>query len=114
MISWISLGSAGTFECPLLADYCPLRRAPIDTLASHVYQLNPWWVVPKREHEISRPIAGSFIELASRIGFQVFLAPFSPNGMPLHVEGFLAAFNTAAIRNARKHSLSRWGPAIAA
>jgi Fe-S oxidoreductase len=48
------------------------------------------------------PLLASFIELASRIGFQVFLAPYSPNGKPLHVQGFLAAFNMAAIRNARQ------------
>ena len=48
------------------------------------------------------PLLASFIELASRIGFQVFVAPYSPNGKPLHVQGFLAAFNKAAIRNARQ------------
>lgn len=46
------------------------------------------------------PLLASFIELASRIGFQVFFAPYSPNGKPLHVQGFLAAFNKAAVRNA--------------
>ncbi|MFJ2692204.1 FAD-binding and (Fe-S)-binding domain-containing protein [Pseudomonas sp. NPDC087336] len=46
------------------------------------------------------PLLASFIELASRMGFQVFLVPYSPNGKPLHVQGFLAAFNKAAVRNA--------------
>ncbi len=46
------------------------------------------------------PLLASFIELASRIGFKVFVAPYSPNGKPLHVQGFLAAFNKAAVRNA--------------
>lgn len=46
------------------------------------------------------PLMASFIELASRMGFQVFIAPFNPNGKPLHVQGFLAAFNRAAVRNA--------------
>ncbi|MFL9926334.1 FAD-binding and (Fe-S)-binding domain-containing protein [Herbaspirillum lusitanum] len=45
----------------------------------------------------------TFIELASRLGFQVWLAPLLPNGKPLHVQGFLHAFHKAAIRNA--HSL---------
>lgn len=45
-------------------------------------------------------LLASFIELASRIGFKVFVAPYSPNGKPLHVQGFLAAFNKAAVRNA--------------
>jgi Fe-S oxidoreductase len=33
------------------------------------------------------------------LGYQVFLAPYSPNGKPLHVQGFLGAFAKAAIRN---------------
>jgi Fe-S oxidoreductase len=32
----------------------------------------------------------------------VYIAPFSPNGKPLQVQGFLGAFNKAAIRNARQ------------
>jgi Fe-S oxidoreductase len=40
------------------------------------------------------------IELAARLGFQVWLAPLLPNGKPLHVQGFLGAFARAAIRNA--------------
>ncbi|SOE51592.1 Glycolate dehydrogenase, subunit GlcD [Orrella dioscoreae] len=42
-----------------------------------------------------------FVELASRLGFRVWLAPLMPNGKPLHVQGFLHAFAKAAIRNAR-------------
>ncbi|BDE71014.1 D-2-hydroxyglutarate dehydrogenase YdiJ [Delftia lacustris] len=40
------------------------------------------------------------IELAARLGFQVWLAPLLPNGKPLHVQGFMGAFAKAAIRNA--------------
>lgn len=40
------------------------------------------------------------IELAARLGFQVWLAPLLPNGKPLHVQGFMGAFARAAIRNA--------------
>lgn len=40
------------------------------------------------------------IELAARLGFQVWLAPLLPNGKPLHVQGFMDAFARAAIRNA--------------
>lgn len=32
----------------------------------------------------------------------MYIAPFSPNGKPLQVQGFLGAFNKAAIRNARQ------------
>jgi Fe-S oxidoreductase len=46
------------------------------------------------------PLLGAFIELAHRLGHRVFLAPYSANGKPLHVQGFLGAFAKAAIRNA--------------
>ena len=46
------------------------------------------------------PLVARFIELAARLGYKVFLAPFSANGKPLHVQGFLGAFNKAAVRNA--------------
>ncbi len=46
------------------------------------------------------PLA-ALIELAARLGFQVWLAPLRPNGKPLHVQGFLPAFERAAIRNVR-------------
>ena len=49
------------------------------------------------------PLA-ALIELAARLGFQVWLAPLNPNGKPLHVQGFLGAFAQAAIRNARELS----------
>ncbi|WP_200843920.1 FAD-binding and (Fe-S)-binding domain-containing protein [Pantoea sp. 18069] len=46
------------------------------------------------------PLA-ALIELASRLGYRVWLAPLKPNGKPLHVQGFLGAFAQAAVRNAR-------------
>ncbi|MCE6984776.1 (Fe-S)-binding protein, partial [Pseudomonas frederiksbergensis] len=48
------------------------------------------------------PLLASFIELAHRLGHKVFLAPYSANGKPLHVQGFLGAFAKAAIRNANQ------------
>jgi FAD/FMN-containing dehydrogenase/Fe-S oxidoreductase len=45
------------------------------------------------------PLLAAFIELMHRLGYRVFLAPYSPNGKPLHVQGFLGAFARAAIRN---------------
>lgn len=56
------------------------------------------------------PVLAQFIELAARLGYQVFLAPFSANGKPLHVQGFLGAFNKAAVRNASQlQALSGFG-----
>lgn len=46
------------------------------------------------------PVFAAFIELACRAGFQVYLAPYSPNGKPLQVQGFLGAFTRTARRTA--------------
>ncbi|KIQ00252.1 MULTISPECIES: FAD-binding and (Fe-S)-binding domain-containing protein [Pseudomonas] len=48
------------------------------------------------------PLFAAYIELATRLGYQVFLAPYSANGKPLHVQGFLGAFSSTAKRNARR------------
>ena len=40
------------------------------------------------------------LDLMQAIGFSPFIAPFRPNGKPLHVHGFLGAFTRAASRNA--------------
>ena len=39
------------------------------------------------------------MELLSRLGFQAYLAPYLPNGKPLHVHGFLRSFEKAAKKN---------------
>lgn len=55
----------------------------------------------------------TLIELAARIGFQVWLAPLAPNGKALHVQGFLRAFEQVAIRNATQlAALARPGVAL--
>ncbi|TAM55425.1 MAG: FAD-binding oxidoreductase [Paraburkholderia sp.] len=47
-------------------------------------------------------VAAAFVELAVRLGYRVLLAPYMPNGKPLHVQGFLGAFARAARRNATR------------
>ncbi|WP_299310457.1 FAD-binding and (Fe-S)-binding domain-containing protein [uncultured Halomonas sp.] len=42
------------------------------------------------------------VELLGRLDIRVFVAPFSPNGKPLHVQGFLGAFERTADRQARR------------
>ncbi|MES2635178.1 MAG: FAD-binding and (Fe-S)-binding domain-containing protein [Pseudomonadota bacterium] len=44
------------------------------------------------------PVWAAFVELAARTGHTVYIAPFRPNGKPLHVQGFLPAFERAAAR----------------
>lgn len=46
-------------------------------------------------------VAADWIELISRLGFRIYLAPYSPNGKPLQVQGFLGAFERAARRNGK-------------
>ncbi|MBV0931751.1 D-2-hydroxyglutarate dehydrogenase YdiJ [Marinobacterium weihaiense] len=41
------------------------------------------------------------VDLLGKLGFYVLVAPFMPNGKPLHVHGFMKAFDTAAKRNAQ-------------
>ncbi|MCB6184639.1 FAD-binding oxidoreductase [Leeia sp. TBRC 13508] len=40
------------------------------------------------------------VRLLKKLGYMVWIAPFSPNGKPLHVLGFLAKFKQVAERNA--------------
>ena len=47
------------------------------------------------------PLLADWIELISRLGFEVYIAPFAANGKPLQVQGFLQAFEKAAHFNAR-------------
>lgn len=42
------------------------------------------------------------VELLSRLDVRVFVAPFSPNGKPLNVQGFLGAFERTAEKQARR------------
>ena len=50
------------------------------------------------------------IELLSRLELRVFVMPFSANGKPLHVQGFLGAFERTASQQAKRlTALSRFG-----
>ncbi|MBD3897215.1 FAD-binding oxidoreductase [Halomonas sp. ML-15] len=50
------------------------------------------------------------VELLSRLDVKVFVAPFSPNGKPLNVQGFLGAFERTAAKQAKRlRSLAEHG-----
>ncbi|MDR5898599.1 FAD-binding and (Fe-S)-binding domain-containing protein [Halomonas vilamensis] len=50
------------------------------------------------------------VELLSRLGLRVFVMPYTANGKPLHVQGFLGAFERTAKKQAeRLRTLSRFG-----
>ncbi|MFG6139533.1 FAD-binding and (Fe-S)-binding domain-containing protein [Halomonas sp. B23F22_10] len=42
------------------------------------------------------------VELLERLDVRVFVAPFAPNGKPLHVQGFLGAFERTAEKQAER------------
>ncbi|MCW2270709.1 FAD-binding and (Fe-S)-binding domain-containing protein [Pseudomonas sp. JUb96] len=105
----------GMLDSPLISRYnlqatltrCNVRMASIPALR----ELTP----AQRERSIilvqdaftryfETPVLAAFIDLVHRLGHRVYLAPYSANGKPLHVQGFLGAFNKAAIRNARQLS----------
>ncbi|QTF91641.1 FAD-binding and (Fe-S)-binding domain-containing protein [Halomonas sp. BM-2019] len=50
------------------------------------------------------------VELLGRLDVRVFVAPYSPNGKPLHVQGFLGAFARTAEKQARRlRALAEFG-----
>ncbi|TCK32626.1 FAD/FMN-containing dehydrogenase [Paraburkholderia sp. BL8N3] len=56
------------------------------------------------------PVLKAFIELSALLGYQAFVAPYLPNGKPLHVQGFLPRFERVARRNTeRLMALARSG-----
>lgn len=55
----------------------------------------------------------AFLQLISLLGYQAYVAPYLPNGKPLHVQGFLPRFERAARRNTeRLMSLAKSGVAL--
>ncbi|WP_458369711.1 D-2-hydroxyglutarate dehydrogenase YdiJ [Pseudomonas fluorescens] len=55
-------------------------------------------------------VVSDWIELISKIGYHIYLAPFSPNGKPLQVLGFLGAFEKTAKKSSAKLSeLGKFG-----
>ncbi|MEH6469923.1 MAG: FAD-binding and (Fe-S)-binding domain-containing protein [Halopseudomonas sp.] len=56
------------------------------------------------------PLVLDSCDLLRRLGFEVFVAPFSPNGKPLHVHGFLKQFERTARASAeRLQKLAQFG-----
>ncbi|NIC08081.1 D-2-hydroxyglutarate dehydrogenase YdiJ [Billgrantia bachuensis] len=50
------------------------------------------------------------VELLARLDVKVFVAPYTPNGKPLHVQGFLGAFERTAEKQARRlRALAEFG-----
>jgi FAD/FMN-containing dehydrogenase/Fe-S oxidoreductase len=105
----------GMVDSPLLSRYnlqavlsrCKVRVASLPALRELTPQQRQHSVILVQDaftRYFETPLLAAFIELAHRLGHQVFLAPYSANGKPLHVQGFLGAFAKAAIRNAEQLS----------
>jgi FAD/FMN-containing dehydrogenase/Fe-S oxidoreductase len=71
----------------LLASLTPEQRASSVILVQDAF--TRWF---------ETPVWAAFLALSARTGHTVFVAPFRPNGKPLHVQGFLPAFERAAGR----------------
>ncbi|REC95987.1 D-2-hydroxyglutarate dehydrogenase YdiJ [Kushneria indalinina] len=53
-------------------------------------------------------VARQFVECLSLLGIRVFVAPYLPNGKPMHVQGFMGAFTKTARHQAEQlRSLAR-------
>jgi Fe-S oxidoreductase len=109
---------AGMVDSPLLSRFAwrrCVRQWHVQTatperlaaLSAHARSCSVILVQDAFTRYFETPVFAAFIELASRMGYQVFLAPFMPNGKPLQVQGFLGAFDRAARANAA--SLARLG-----
>ncbi|RJF95600.1 FAD-binding and (Fe-S)-binding domain-containing protein [Noviherbaspirillum saxi] len=102
---------AGMVDSPLLTrfDVAPLLRRLQVRVASA--ELLAALTAEERERSVvlvqdaftrwfETPVWAAFVELAARTGYRVYIAPFRPNGKPLHGQGFLPAFERAAASNA--------------
>jgi Fe-S oxidoreductase len=102
---------AGMVDSPLLArfDLAPMLRHL--NVRSATPELLSALTPEQRKHSVvlvqdaftrwfETPVWAAFVELAVRTGHTVYIAPFRPNGKPLHVQGFLPMFERTAARNA--------------
>lgn len=102
----------GLIDSPLLSTY-PLRSTlkqwnVLSATPEQLQQLSP----EQRQRSVilvpdpftryfETPLFAAFIELCTRLDYQVYIAPIKSNGKPLHVQGFLPAFERVARRTAQ-------------
>jgi FAD/FMN-containing dehydrogenase/Fe-S oxidoreductase len=102
---------AGMVDSPLLARFdmeATLRRLRVEeatperlnALTPEQRQRSVVLVQDAFTRWFETPVWAAFVELATRTGHTVYIAPFRPNGKPLQVQGFIPAFEKAAARNA--------------
>ena len=110
-VRWLLAHGAGMVDSPLLSavDFQALCNrwqvklaspAQLSALSEQERARSVVLVQDAFTRYFETPLLGHWFELLSRLGYQVYLAPFMANGKPLQVQGFLPAFARAARRNA--------------
>ncbi|WP_374012724.1 FAD-binding and (Fe-S)-binding domain-containing protein [Pseudoxanthomonas koreensis] len=110
-VRWLMRVGAGMVDSPPLSRIDPrpaLRRWQVETATPELLAAMPAdararcvvLVQDAFTRYFETALLVDTVELFSRLGFRVLLAPFMPNGKPLQVLGFLGAFEKVARRNA--------------
>ena len=111
-VRWALKHAAGMVDSPLLSNVdfqavCSrwnVKMASVPELSALTDEQRARSVVLVQDaftRYFETPLLAEWLETLSRLGFQVYLAPYLANGKPLQVQGFLGAFAKAAGRNAR-------------
>jgi len=109
-VRWMLERAAGMVDSPLLSlvDFAAVCRrwnvevATPERLASLADEQRGKSVILVQDaftRFFETPLLVDWVELISRLGYKVYLAPYAPNGKPLQVQGFLKAFEKAASFN---------------
>ena len=120
-IRWGLERVAGMVDSPLLSlvDFAAVCRrwnvevatpARLETLSAEQREKSVILVQDAFTRFFETPLLVDWVDLISRLGYKVFLAPYAPNGKPLQVQGFLKAFEKAASFNGQSLlSLQQYG-----
>jgi len=119
-VRWLLERAAGMIDSPLLSlvDFAAVCRRwdvqvatpeRLDALSDEQRRKSVILVQDAFTRFFETPLLVDWVELISRLGYTVYLAPYAPNGKPLQVQGFLKAFEKAAHFNGQSlFSLQRY------
>jgi FAD/FMN-containing dehydrogenase/Fe-S oxidoreductase len=111
-VRWLLERAAGMVDSPLLSlvDFAAVCRRwnvevampeRLETLSGEQRAKSVILVQDAFTRFFETPLLVDWVELISRLGYKVYLAPYAPNGKPLQVQGFLKAFEKAASFNGK-------------
>lgn len=112
-VRWLLERAAGMVDSPLLSlvDFAAVCRRwnvevampeRLETLSGEQRAKSVILVQDAFTRFFETPLLVDWVELISRLGYKVYLAPYAPNGKPLQVQGFLKAFEKAASFNGNR------------